>query len=222
MEAATYASLAEMLSPGWRLIALDQRGHGYSSHTSSYSRSDYLSDLVVFFDHLHINEAVMLGNSLGGVNAYQFAAAHPDIVRGLIIEDIGAVVAADMSFVLPWAGTFPTREALEERIGQRFLPYLADSLRNTSAGWRLPFDPVDILSSQNHLNGDYWNDWLASRCPALLIRGRQSRLTTQEHFEKMVERRSNTHLATLDGGHIVHVDNPAGFANSVKNFLSNF
>ena len=220
MEATTYTSFAETLSPEWRLIALDQRGHGYSSHTASYTRKDYLADLIALCDHLHINKAVMLGNSLGGVNAYQFAALHPDFVQGLIVEDIGAVVAADMSFVLPWAGTFTSREALEERIGQRLLPYLADSFRKTSEGWRLPFDPVDIISSQNYLNGDHWDDWLASSCPALLIRGRQSHLTTQKHFEEMAQRRANTRFVTLDGGHVVHMDNPTVFANTVKEFLN--
>ncbi len=46
----------------------------------------------------------ILGNSLGGVNAYQFAARHPERVKALIIEDIGAVVTDDISFVLSLAG----------------------------------------------------------------------------------------------------------------------
>ena len=70
-----------------------------------------------------------MGNSLGGVNAYQFAARHPERVEALVIEDIGAAPDADASFVLAWEGTFPTREALEEHIGQRLLPYITDSFR---------------------------------------------------------------------------------------------
>src|ERR1700730_891727 len=92
MEGQTFASLAAALASGWPVIALDQRGHGYSGHASTYMREDYWGDLDVLFAHLGISRAVLLGNSLGGVNAYQFAARHPDYVRALIVEDIGAVV----------------------------------------------------------------------------------------------------------------------------------
>ena len=113
MEAATFAPLAAALTPEWRLIALDQRGHGFSSHAATYSRSDYRDDLSALFDHLAIRSAVLLGNSLGGVNAYQFAAHHPQRVLALIIEDIGAKIEDDTRFALPWAGVYPTRSALE-------------------------------------------------------------------------------------------------------------
>src|SRR5271156_2386875 len=62
MEALTFAPLAARLAPEWRLIALDQRGHGHSDHAASYTRADYLQDLEAFFDHLNLNDAVLLGN----------------------------------------------------------------------------------------------------------------------------------------------------------------
>lgn len=219
MEATTFAPLAAALAPAWRVIALDQRGHGYSDHPSTYTREDYLGDLLALFEHLNLSEAVLLGNSLGGVNAYQFAAQHPEKVRGLIVEDIGAVIRDDLSFVLPWEGVFATRDALAERVGARFVPYLKDSFRHTPDGWKLAFDPRNIVESGKCLSGDYWSDWLATACPALLIRGKESRVTTQAAAEQMAARRSNTLLKTLDGGHVVHFDNPAGYASAVKEFL---
>ena len=96
-------------------MALDQRGHGHSDHAETYTREAYLGDLEAFGNHLHLAQPViMLGNSLGGVNAYQFAARRPERVRALIIEDIGAVLADDVSIVLSWEGTFKTRDALAE------------------------------------------------------------------------------------------------------------
>ena len=219
MEAATYTRLAEALAPEWRVIALDQRGHGHSEHAPSYTREDYIGDVAALLEHLEVDKAVLLGNSLGGVNAYQFAARHPERVEALVIEDIGAAPDADASFVLAWEGTFPTREGLEEHIGQRLLPYLTDSFRSTPNGWRLAFEPREMLESQRQLNGDHWADWLATQCPALLIRGRESRITTQNQLAEMAARRPNTRLVTLDGGHVVHMDNPNGFANTVREFL---
>ena len=66
-----------------------------------------------------------------GSIAYQLAARHPEEVSGFVIEDIGAEVWDDLSFVFAWEGLFPTREALAERVGPRLLPYLQDSFRET-------------------------------------------------------------------------------------------
>ena len=220
MEAETFAPLAAVLAPDWRVIALDQRGHGHSDHAPSHARNDYLGDIAALYRHCGLDGAVLLGNSLGGANGYQFAARHPEMVRALVIEDIGVVVADDTSFVLDWGGTFPTREALEVRIGPHFAPYFVDSFRQTLDGLTLAFNPRDMVASQGHLNGDHWDDWLASRCPALLIRGRDSKVTTAEHFEEMARRRPNTTLVTLKGDHVVHVDNHAGFALAVRTFLT--
>ncbi len=222
MEAATYAPLAAALAPEWRVVALDQRGHGYSDHAPTeggYTREAYIDDLRALFTHLGLETAVLLGNSLGGVNAYQFAARHPQRVGALIIEDVGVVMDDDSSFALAWGGVFATREALAERVGPRFLPYLGDAFRETHAGWQFAFDPRDTVASQIQLNGDHWADWLATDCPALLIRGRASRLTSAEMIEQMAARRPNTSVVTLDGGHVVHVDNPGGLADAVRTFL---
>lgn len=219
MEAITFAPLAARLAPEWRLIALDQRGHGHSDHAASYTRADYLQDLEAFFDHLDLNDAVLLGNSLGGINAYQFAARHPEKVRGLIIEDIGVVLSDEPTFVLAWEGEFPTREALAERIGPRFAPYLEDSFRKTPTGWKLAFEPKEIVASGKCTSGDYWNDWLATDCPALLLRGQDSKVTTQNECEQMASRRPNTRLKTLNGSHILHMEDPIAFHGAVRKFL---
>lgn len=219
MEAATYTRLADALSPEWRVIAMDQRGHGYSNHALSYTRMDYIGDVAALIAHLGVEKVALLGNSLGGVNAYQFAARHPECVKALVIEDIGAVLDVYVSFVLAWEGLFPSREALENRIGPQLAPYLLDSFRSTPNGWRLAFEPREMLESQLQLNGDHWADWLATGCPALLVRGRESPITTQDHCEQMAKRRPNTRLVTLDGWHVVHQDNPAGFAEVVREFL---
>ena len=56
--------------------------------------------------------------------------------------------------------------------------------------------------------------------PALLIRGENSRVTTQNHVEEMAERRPDTRLRVLSGGHVVHFDNPKGFNVAVLEFLA--
>ena len=221
MEAATFTGLADALFPAWRLIALDQRGHGHSDHAASYTREDYLGDIESWLDHLNLTEpTIFLGHSLGGINAIQFTARHPNRVKALIIEDIGAVVDTSADFILNWAGFFPTREALADRIGARLVPYLEPEFRQTEQGWTLAFSPDEIANSQRHLKGDYWEDWLVTTCPALLIRGAESRLTEPQVLEEMALRRPNTRLVTLQGGHVIHVDDASGFERAVRDFLT--
>lgn len=220
MEAATFHRLAADLAPVWRVVALDQRGHGHSSHAATYTREDYVGDLEAFFAELQLSApVVLLGNSLGGINALQFAAKHSEVVQALILEDIAVEVSTDIGFVRDWAGEFETRELLAERVGPRMQPYLQDSFRQTGNGWRLAFDPEDMIRSQESLKGQYWREWFSTTCPALVIRGHNSRVTAHEEMEEMVRRRPNTLLRELEGGHIVHQDCPDAFAAELKVFL---
>ena len=220
MEGKTFLPLANALYPQWRVVALDQRGHGDSDHATHYRRDDYLADLEALFQHLNLTKpVVLLGNSLGGINAYYFAARHPDLVRAMIIEDIGVEIEVDVNFSLAWEGSFKTQEELAQHIGPRLSPYLQDSFRHTANGWQLAFSPKEMVTSSNLAAGDHWSEWLASDCPALLIRGKDSHLTTQAHLEQMGSRRANTQLKTLEGGHVVHVDHPDAFEKTVREFL---
>ncbi len=220
MGATTFRGLMAALAPAYRVVALDQRGHGDSDHAATYTREDYAGDLKAFVAELRLSApVVLLGNSLGGINALQFAARHPELTRGLILEDIAVEVSTDINFVRAWSGSFPTREALAERVGPRMLPYLEASFRETKEGWQLAFDPEEMVRSQEWLKGRYWEEWLSSSCPALVIRGKDSRVTAREEIEEMVRRRPNTRLVELPGGHVVHHDSPEAFAAEVRSFL---
>ncbi len=219
MEAASFERLAALLAPELRVVALDQRGHGHSDHAASYTREDYLGDLAAFLAHLGVARPILLGNSLGGVNAYQFAARNPGRVQALIIEDIGTRITESTDFVAQWAGTFPSREALAERIGPRLAPYLSDSFRETPQGFKLAFEPSEMIESQRFINGDHGADWVASDCPALVIRGRDSRLTTPAALAQMAAARPRTRFVELEGGHAIHVDNPQAVAAEIETFL---
>ncbi|MFD9880475.1 alpha/beta fold hydrolase [Streptomyces alboflavus] len=214
----TFAALARELSPCWRVIAPDQRGHGRSERAADFSRDGYVGDAVAVLDHFGMTDVVVLGHSLGGVNAYQLAARHARLVRALVIEDIGAEVDGDLTFCLPWPHRVPTRTALADALGGS-ARYLADAVREYPDGWGLAFEPRDMVLSQQQLNGDHWGDWLASECPALLIRGSRSDVLSGRHAQDMVARRPRTRLVELAAGHTVHESDPTGFAAAVRGFL---
>ncbi|MCP2337377.1 alpha/beta fold hydrolase [Actinomadura rupiterrae] len=214
----TFAKLAQALAPDWRVVAPDQRGHGFSDRGPDYSREGYVHDAAALVAHLGLSQTVVLGHSLGGVNAYQLAARRPDLVSALIIEDIGAEVDNDLSFCLTWPHRAPTRTALVEQLGGS-ARYLTDAIREYPDGWGLAFRPQDMVTSHGRLMGDHWEDWLATDCPALLVHGTQSDVLTEAHAKAMTTRRPHTHLAQLATGHTVHETDPTGFAATVRAFL---
>ncbi|NYH45179.1 pimeloyl-ACP methyl ester carboxylesterase [Micromonospora jinlongensis] len=219
-EASAFAPLAEALAPRWRVIALDQRGHGESDRAESYGRDDYVADLAAFHRHLGIGPVPVLGHSLGGVNAYQYAGWQPDRVTALVVEDIGAVVDCDWSFTTSLPRHAPNRDALASALGAA-APYLECSFRQSKDGWGFSFDIDDTVASQKALNGDHWKDWVSVTCPTLLIRGTRSDELTAAHAREMTTRRAGrARLAELPAGHVVHHDAQAQFAVAVSGFLS--
>ncbi|MBM2291723.1 alpha/beta hydrolase [Sulfitobacter pseudonitzschiae] len=221
MGASDFSVLAEDLAPDWRVIALDQRGFGETDHAVPHSMTAYVSDVIALLDHLSITEQVpVLGHSFGGIVAYHLAAAHPDRISAMVIEDIGVNIQDDSTpYVADWGGTFRLREDLEERLGPRLAPYLQNSIHRVAEGWALNFDPTEFLVSEQATNGDHWTIWLQSQCPALVVSGSESRICDAAELRSMAEQRAGTTFAQLDAGHSVHIDAPKEFVNLLRQFL---
>ncbi len=219
MEARSFEDFARSM-PEWRVVSLDQRGHGLSDHASDYSREAFVDDIAALLDHLGAREpAVLIGNSLGGTNAFVFAARHPERVRALVIEEGPAEQHESFAFIKDWRGLYPTSEALEKKIGERLAWSVKPSFRETAYGWMLVFEPEELVSMMDGLSGDCWEDWLASTCPALVVRGADSKAIDGQLLENMAARRANTVIVSLKAGHVVHHDDLPGFVAKVREFL---
>jgi pimeloyl-ACP methyl ester carboxylesterase len=82
--------LAEDLAArGNRVITLDLLGHGHSDRPRDmrrYSMATYATQALALMDHLKIDEAVVMGTSLGANVALELASRQPQRLRGLVIE----------------------------------------------------------------------------------------------------------------------------------------
>jgi pimeloyl-ACP methyl ester carboxylesterase len=88
--------VAPMLTDSFRVIAIDQRGHGLSDKPDSgYDWATVTSDLDAILDALKIERAVLAGHSWGGNVAVQYAVDQPDRVSGLILIDGGFLQIGD-------------------------------------------------------------------------------------------------------------------------------
>jgi esterase len=224
-----FAPLAERLTTQVRLIALDQRGHGLSDHGGPFTREEFIADAAAVIDALGIGPVAVLGHSLGGITAYQLAVRFPTLVRALVIEDVGAVmrepeIEHPVLDVRGWPTRAPSRAALAQAIQARGVPdagYFLQSAVPNGDGWRLLFDPEEMMDVQQHGLGNWWPDWLGSSCPALLLRGGRSTLLPSELAADMAHRRPNTTLVELPAaGHWIHDDDPDGCADAILDFLA--
>ena len=223
-QGAGFAPLAAALGPRWRVIAPDQRGHGASDRAADYTREGYLADAVALLDHLGLERVVVLGHSLGGVNAYQLAARHPDRIEAVVLEDAGAVMGVEgggnpFLFLSRSPYRADSREELVAGLGPAG-PMFADALVPLpDGGWRLPFHPQDMIVSEELSEGDHWADWLASDCPALLVYGARSQVVSEALAREMLARRLSARAVRLDADHFVHATRPQEFAAAVRSFL---
>lgn len=126
-----------------------------------------------------------------------------------------------LAFLAGFPYTAPTREELIAACGP-VGPMVGPLLRPLPGGdgWRLPFHPQDTLASERQVHGDHWAQWLASDCPALVINGRTSQALPAEQAAAMASLRPRTSLVTLETDHFVQLQDPKGFARSVREFLA--
>ncbi len=82
--------LAEDLAArGNRVITVDLLGHGESSRPRDmwrYSMQSFGEQVVALMDHLELEQSVVMGTSLGANTALEIASAHPERLRGMVVE----------------------------------------------------------------------------------------------------------------------------------------
>ncbi|OQW48839.1 MAG: hypothetical protein A4S09_13655 [Proteobacteria bacterium SG_bin7] len=85
----TFFNVTRPLAQKYRVVVLDQRGHGQSVEKGDNYSSEVLArDVKVLLDHLSVQKAHVLGHSMGARTAARLALMYPDVVKSLIIEDM--------------------------------------------------------------------------------------------------------------------------------------
>ena len=83
--------IARALAGQWQVINLDMRNHGRSGWHDSMSYALMAEDVKETLDHLGLEQVMLLGHSMGGKIAMEFALRYPDRVNKLILADISPV-----------------------------------------------------------------------------------------------------------------------------------
>lgn len=234
--AHTWAYFATAMQPHYRVIALDQRGHGESSWAPNgdYSPAAHARDLDALIEQLGLETFALVGFSMGGRNAMWLADRQPIKVRRLVIVDAGPE--------RPRAGGSPARQfmsgpdvlgSIEEFVERavRFNPHrnreaLRESLRHNlrelpDGKWTWKYDPVLRRPNRpTYAWDDLWVVLGKIGCPTLIVRGAESPVLSPEQAARMVAVIPRARMVTISAaGHTVMGDNPLEFETKVKPFL---
>ena len=188
--------VAPLLAKDFRVVALDQRGHGQSAQVDDgYDFATVSGDAAAFIGSLGWQRPVIVGHSWGADVALELAAAKPDLAAGLIFVDGGTIEPSarpgwsleqarkDMA---PPIFTGFTADMMRARVieGARFGPNPSETVINAVlANFRILEDGTiqSNLKRENHLRiiDALWDHkpsqlYPTLQCPVLMLPARQS------------------------------------------------
>jgi esterase len=229
--AGNWHHIASRLAESFHVFALDQRNHGQSPHTDEMNYPLMAADVNEFMASQGIESGAVIGHSMGGKTAMQFALQFPQKVEKLVIADITPrayapahekIFAAQLALDLK---SFSTRQEIENALApeipdlalRRFL--LKNLGRDATGGffWRINLRGISENYSQVRV--------LVSAAapfpkPVLFIRGGKSKYINPEDEPGMRELFPQLELQTIaEAGHWVHGDQPDEFLRLILKFL---
>jgi 3-oxoadipate enol-lactonase len=189
--AARWAPVLRQFAAGFRVFALDLRGHGDSDWPGTYSFELMCRDVLGFLDQLGLSTVTLVGHSMGGAVAYLVAMRQPERVRRLIVEDAPPPFRRDRAA--------PERPAQPLDFDWAAVPA--------------------IIGEVSQGDEAAWAGLTKITAPTLLIGGGRGSHIPQDKLSAVAARIPTCDLVTIPAGHNVHAARPAEFADVVLSWL---
>ena len=189
--AADWDVVAAALQPSRTAYAVSLRGHGSSDWPGSYSIRSMADDVTGLLPRLGAGPVDLVGHSLGGLVACLVAAEHPELVRRLVLEDVGVPHARPAAPPSRPEGDLP----FDWRVVEQVRPEIDDP----DPRWRAVVARIAV--------------------PTLVIAGGPSSPVPQEHIAELVAALPDGRMVTVDAGHLVHETHPEEFGRHLRAFL---
>lgn len=236
--ARSWDAFAQAMSTDYRVLALDQRGHGESqwAPADAYGTQEMVEDLKAFVGAMGLDDFVLLGLSMGGIVSFGYAGERPAELSRLIIVDIAPEIdARGLETILSnvaRSDVFESREAAFERAREdnpvppeaHHRDRVYHSLMRTDDGrWTYRYDRA-LRDPGNRREGiapeEGWRLVRSINVPTLLIRGEHSDILARGVAERFIREVPESRLEEVAGsGHPVPLDKPEDFLAVVRDFL---
>lgn len=208
------------LAHDYRCVTFDHRSFGMSRRPAGAAGQEaYAGDLLALLDHLGIERPHLVAQSMGGRTCLDFALAHPDRTRSLVLADtIAGVIDPALATLVAALGPAP----------QDLLP------RVLSAGFRRREPALAFLYEQmealNHVDGSPLRlhargpDQAAlaqCRCPVMLVVGDEDPLVSVDAAQWLARHFPAAHVEVIEqAGHSAYYEKPEVFNPMLRRFLA--
>jgi esterase len=220
---------SKILAEKYRVISLDLRNHGQSPHDDTFDYQSMANDLLLFIQEHKLENPIVIGHSMGGKVAMNFAVAHPDQLEKLIVVDISPrpynlehYVIIDGLKAVPIKTISSRNEAdaaLEPFVAEPDVrQFLLKNLQRTPEGFKWKINLPVIDKNLSNIGLDLQFEGTFDK-PTLFIRGGRSKYVRDEDMTRIKEIFPQATLETLDTGHWVQAEKPQEFVDTVQHWL---
>lgn len=207
----------------YRCVTFDHRGWGLTPGTGGQpDPATFASDLKALLDHLDIDRAVLVAQSMGGVTNLGFALAHPDRVIGLLLGDTTGGIG-DPAVVSLLEDVHPPEDPLRRALSDGFIENQPElTFLFGSIGRMNPPMPTSIVSGLfRNPAGPQAADLAKLTAPTLLVVGEEDRIFPPHVIEAAHRLIPGSRLEIVSGAaHSAHFEQPEIFNRLLGEFLA--
>ena len=223
----------QFAADGYQVHLIDQRNHGRSFHSDTFSYEVLVEDLKLYCEENGLDKIHLLGHSMGGKTAMLFAATYPAMVDKLIIADIGVKEYPQhhQTILEGLTALSNNSEAMSSRSGaDQFLAnYISDLGTRMFLLKNLYWVEKGVLGLRMNLAALIQNiEEIGKPLPlgatysdaTLFLRGDKSNYILEEDKNGIYNAFAKAQIKTIsNAGHWLHAENPKDFYKEVINFL---
>jgi 3-oxoadipate enol-lactonase len=218
----------------YQVLTFDQRGSGLSEKPhGDYSIAQLADDTAALMDNVGFATAHIIGVSMGGMIALEFALRHPQRVRALVLGcttpggpkaiRIGGEAFAAAYSSKPMSSEDRGRALAEAAFTRGYLerrPEIIPAM--VEARRRRPLDPVALEGRlKAALRHDVYDRLAQITCPTLVITGKDDALISWENSRLLAERIPKAQLVLLEpAGHCFWLEQAQESHAAIANFLA--
>ncbi|TKD66690.1 alpha/beta fold hydrolase [Flavobacterium sp. ASW18X] len=223
---------SQFAEEGFLVHLIDQRNHGKSFHSDEFHYQALAEDIERYMNHHNISSASLIGHSMGGKTAMQFAVTHPEKVAELIVADIAPkFYPPHHQYIINGLKTLNFDELKSRKEADNAL---AESLKDWGIrqfllknlywvekgklGFRFNFK---VLQDRMEEIGENINSTDSFDGASLFLRGSKSEYILPNDYAVIKTHFPKATIKTVDNaGHWLHAENPKDFFNYAIEFLN--